>query len=209
MDILKRLRQEKGLTQSSVAEQLGVTQQAYANYESGKRQPDNTTLKKIADYFNVTVDYLLGREIPEPDFFRPVGDIVSVQVIASVRAGYDGKAVEDFDGETIGLPKEMLHGYSPEECRIFTVKGDSMYPRILEGDKIIVHVQPSVDSGDTAIVIYNNDEGTVKKVKYVSGEDWLELIPFNPEYQTHRIEGEDLNSCYVFGKVIGLLREFN
>ena len=101
----------------------------------------------------------------------------------------------------------MLHGYPPEECVLFKVKGNSMYPKILDGDKIVVHEQISVDPGDTAIVVYNNDEGTVKKVNYVYGEDWLELIPTNPEYPTKRIEGAELEKCHVFGKVIGLLRD--
>ena len=100
-----------------------------------------------------------------------------------------------------------MHGYSPDECVLFQVKGNSMYPRILDGDKIVVHEQPSVDSGDTAIVVYNGDEGTVKKVKYVIGEDWIELIPANPEYPPKRIEGLDLENCHIYGKVIGLFRD--
>lgn len=55
---------------------------------------------------------------------------------------------------------------------------------------------------------YNNDEATLKKVKYVPGEDWLELIPANPEYVTRRIQGADLGQCHVIGKVIRLIRDF-
>lgn len=58
---LKTLRNEKGYNQTYVAKQLGITQQAYANYERGARQPDNETLVKLADLFNVSVDYILGR----------------------------------------------------------------------------------------------------------------------------------------------------
>lgn len=59
---LKELRNKKKLSQSVIARQFGITQQAYANYERGARQPDFDTLNKLADYFNVSVDYLLGRE---------------------------------------------------------------------------------------------------------------------------------------------------
>lgn len=57
-------------------------------------------------------------------------------------------------------------------------------------------------------VLYNGDEATVKKVHYVYGEDWLELIPINPEYETKRIEKHDLENCRVLGKVVKLIRDF-
>ena len=80
-----------------------------------------------------------------------------------------------------------------------------MYPKLLDGDYILVHRQTSVDSGSVAVVIYNGNEATVKKVRYKSGEDWVELIPVNPEYQTKRIVGIDLEQCRVFGLVLGLV----
>lgn len=61
---LREMRLAKGITQKEVADYLGITQQAYANYESEKREPDNKTACKLADYFHVTTDYLLGRDEP-------------------------------------------------------------------------------------------------------------------------------------------------
>lgn len=58
---LKELRESKGLTQKEVAKVIGYTQLSYARYENGKREPDISTLCKLANYFNVTVDYLIGR----------------------------------------------------------------------------------------------------------------------------------------------------
>ncbi len=58
---LKELRNKSGYSQQFVAEQLGITQQAYANYERGARQADYSTLNKLAEIFNSTVDYILGR----------------------------------------------------------------------------------------------------------------------------------------------------
>jgi SOS-response transcriptional repressor LexA len=127
-------------------------------------------------------------------------------VIASVKAGYDGTAIEDCEGEMEVIPKQLLKGYNENDCRIFIAKGDSMYPTILNGDRLVVHVQPTVDNGEIAIVIYNGDEGTVKKVRH--GKNYFEMIPINPEYQTKRIEGVDLEQCHIFGKVISLWRDF-
>jgi len=58
---LKALRKEKGKTQQDMSDYLGITRPAYTAYEIGNRQPDYDLLKKIADYFEVTTDYLLGR----------------------------------------------------------------------------------------------------------------------------------------------------
>ncbi|WP_142247960.1 helix-turn-helix domain-containing protein [Alkalihalobacterium alkalinitrilicum] len=60
-DRLAKLRTDKKLTQSDFASKLGIPRSTYSNYENGKRQPDFETLQKIADFFEVTTDYLLGR----------------------------------------------------------------------------------------------------------------------------------------------------
>lgn len=57
----KRLRKSKGVNQYELAERLGFSRGKLANYEQGGRQPDYETLQQIADYFEVTTDYLLGR----------------------------------------------------------------------------------------------------------------------------------------------------
>lgn len=62
MDNLKSLRESRKITQSQLGEYLGAKKSAISLWESGKRQPDQETLVRIATYFDVTVDYLLGRE---------------------------------------------------------------------------------------------------------------------------------------------------
>lgn len=65
MDSLKSLRKAAGRTQQQMASLLGVTQQAYAAYENNRAQPPLDIARKLADYFGVSVDYLLGRDITE------------------------------------------------------------------------------------------------------------------------------------------------
>lgn len=62
MERLRELRKEKRLTQTQVGNYLGITVSAYGNYELGQREPSIDMLLKLADYFGVTVDYLLGRD---------------------------------------------------------------------------------------------------------------------------------------------------
>lgn len=63
--MLKQLREEKRLSQKDIADYLGITRQAVASYELAKREPDYEVLKKLADYFDVSIDYLLEEPIAE------------------------------------------------------------------------------------------------------------------------------------------------
>ena len=67
---LKNLRNDKGLLQRELAEQLNLSRVAVTQYENGNRSPDQETLKKLASFFNVTIDYLLG----ESDIRNPYQD---------------------------------------------------------------------------------------------------------------------------------------
>lgn len=71
MNTLKQLRKEKGILQKDVAQHLSITQQAYANYESGKRDPDNAMIAKLAEFFGVSSDRILGinNQNNEPGLF--------------------------------------------------------------------------------------------------------------------------------------------
>lgn len=60
-NIFKRLRSSSGLTQAEMAEKLGISRSTIGMYETGAREPDFETLEKIADFFNVDTDFLLGR----------------------------------------------------------------------------------------------------------------------------------------------------
>ena len=75
MDVLRQLRKAANRTQQQMASMLGITQQAYAAYENDKSSPPNDVLEKIADYFNVSIDYLLGRNEKSPPAERAQADI--------------------------------------------------------------------------------------------------------------------------------------
>ncbi|RIJ63118.1 helix-turn-helix domain-containing protein [Rummeliibacillus sp. POC4] len=71
---LKSLRKNKKLTQSDMANMLGITRQGYAKYENDESEPDLATIDKLAEFFNVTTDYLLGRsDIMNPRLFENAG----------------------------------------------------------------------------------------------------------------------------------------
>ena len=127
-------------------------------------------------------------------------------IIGEVAAGYGSEAIEEETGDYEYIPFEWLRGHNPDNFFVLRVKGDSMYPDFQEGDCVLVHRQSSVDSGAVAVMLYDGEIATLKKVRYKKNEDWVELIPRNPEYQTKRIENWDLNECRVLGDVRRLIR---
>ena len=130
-------------------------------------------------------------------------------VYATVAAGFNKSIVgKDFDGDIQEIPASIIRGYKKDDLFVFEVNGDSMFPKFIEGDRVLVVRQSSVDSGDTAIVCYNGDEdGTIKKVMYEPGCDYVDLIPINAAYNPIRIQGDELENCRIIGKVIYLFRK--
>ncbi len=213
MERLRELRKEHKKTQAQMASRLGITQQAYATYENDKAQPPLDIAKKLADYFKVSVDYLLGRtNNKERDPFEdkyPSEDIFYLPIYAQVAAGFN-KYIDknDFDGELQEVPSSLARGHRKDDLFVFEVMGDSMFPKFLPGDRVLVARTSSVDSGDIAIISYNGyEEGTIKKVQYEPGCDYVDLIPTNPKYDPIRLQGDDLETCRVVGKVIYLFRK--
>ena len=202
-DNLKKARLGLRLTQQEVADRLGVDKSTYCGYETGKRQPDVAKIKKLAAILHTSGDALLETA---PMTATSTASLISFPVIAAVKAGYDGQAREEYTGSLESIPAEDLHGRPATDFMVLRVNGSSMYPLLLDGDRILVERTTSVDSGSLAVVLYNGEDATVKRVRYVYGEDWLELVPQNPEYQTKRIEGPDLEECRVIGKVLKLIR---
>lgn len=209
---LRNLRNSKNLSQEELAEIIGVSKSTIGMYEQGKRIPKaDATLKKLAEFFSVSIDYLMGlspnKEDVTPSNIYSVEGLVSFEEIGTVKAGFDGMAAEIPTGRTIEIPASMLGGRSQEDFFMLRVNGDSMYPTLHDGDSILCLRCSSVDPGTLAVVLYNGDEASVKKVNYIYGQNWMELIPDNPEYKTKRIEGADLEQCRVLGKVVKLIRD--
>lgn len=203
---IKQAFRQTDLSVSDFARKIGLSRAGVYNIFNGT-QPSPDVINRIANVTHVSVDYLLGRsETPNiAGGYSPIG-IIDFPVIATVRAGYGGELVEYDTGETLQIPVEMLHGRSADEFMVFQIKGDSMYPRLFDGDKVLVLRTESVDSGKTAVVVYNGDEATVKRVEYREGEDWLDLVPANPAYPRKHIMGADLSLCRVVGEVKALIR---
>lgn len=216
MNRIQELRTARNLNMRKVATDLGIPYTTYVNYDKGDREPNSEMLVRLADYFNVSVDFLIGRSAepqssdPYASFPEPViaENVVTFRVIGEAAAGYDHLAEEVWDGETVEIPAEFLRGRPKSDYFVLHIKGDSMYPLYISGDKVLVLKADTLEySGQIGLMLYNGEEATLKKVEYVMGEDWLRLIPINPMYPTRTISGVDLEQCRVLGIPKLVIRE--
>lgn len=209
-ELLKRIIDElktQGKKQYELTDFLGVTPNAFGNWKAGTNHSYEKYLYQIAAFLGVTPEYLKGEaEAPRPNV---TDDYSEFPIIGEVAAGFDHYAVEDWSGETIKIPNDYLRGRSRDEFFVLRVKGDSMSPLYLEGDYVLVLKQSTLNySGQIGVVVYEGEYGTLKKVEYVYGEDWMRMVPVNPTYRPVLIEGADLQTCKVLGIPWTLIRNF-
>ena len=155
-ELLRQCRKQKHMSQAELASLLGVTQQAVGKWESGKSSPDPTTVAKLAEILDTTADYLLGSVRPHrggPDR-RALLRQLCVQPDPCHRHGQGGlrrAAYEEDYGKEYACVKD------PENYFFLVVKGDSIEPRISDGDLALVHRQNTLDNGDLGVLVYGAD----------------------------------------------------
>lgn len=198
MNNIKKLRTRAKIKQIDLCAQLGITQGALSGWENGRYEPDIKSLRKMAAIFNTTVDYLLGNDTPE----REKG--VRIPVIGNSAAGLPIDAIQEYidDNDPDSWEEISESMAATGDYVAIKIKGDSMEPRIMEGDIIIVRLQNDVDSGDTAIVLVNGDEATCKKIK--KRPEGVMLISNNSDYEPMFYSNKDIQTLPVriYGKVV-------
>jgi repressor LexA len=198
-DNLKKARQDAGLSQQELADKLDLNVRTYGSYERGERDVSTALLRKICQVLKISSDVLL--ETKTTHSIESNADVLSpdkihlIPVFGSVAAGFGAYASSDIIEY---IPLYVENDFDVEDTICIIVKGQSMYPKIEDGDRIVVRRQDSVDNGRIAVVMIG-DEAVVKRVNFDG--DRLELTSFNPEYPPRVIEGSDLASVRVVGLV--------
>ena len=212
-DRLEEALSRSGLSAAELSRITGINEGAISQYRKGAYKASQPTLEKLSRALFVSIPWLMGIETnedmrnkyPEP---RITDDVVTFPVIGEEAAGFEHIALEDWSGDTVDIPAAYLHGRPKSDYMVLTVKGDSMYPLYLEGDKVMVLKTPTLArSGEIGLVRYEGENATLKKVEYVDGEDWMKLLPLNPAYPPRTITGADLQQCAVIGIPRLVIRE--
>jgi transcriptional regulator len=214
-DRIVSLRNEKNITQSQLAEELNISPSAIGMYEQGRRKPSYELLEEICDYFNVDMDYLMGRSDIKNRYQAGLKydwenkkeeksnlnidtintDYIMIPLYESISAGY-GASNSEF------IEMIPVFGLKKNGTTYFAVKveGDSMEPKIPDGSTIIIKKDIVIENGE--IGAFNlNDENFVKQKKTI--KDKLVLHSFNLAYDDKVVNEYD--EFKEYGKVVKVM----
>ena len=204
--IIKNLRIERGITQEQLAALLKVSRSTIGMYETGSREPDFETLEAIADIFNVDMDYLMGRSTverkapipksPIPAGFEPLPEMTTIPLVGRIACGTPITAEENIEAH-IGIPATWRADFA------LTCHGDSMAPKICDGDIVCIRKQQEVENGEIAAVRIG-EEATLKRF-YRQGDTVL-LQAENPTFAPLVYAKHQLDEIEIEGKAVGFCR---
>lgn len=200
-DNFESLCKSRGETPNGVCKKLGFSNATSTHWKQG-RTPSGKNLKKVAEYFNVSVSQLLGEDLPPPtDDSLPTLDNIfpitrkAFPLLGDIACGEPIYADENRESY-------IMAGTEINADFCLRAKGDSMIgARIMDGDIVFIKKMPIVDNGSIAAVIID-DEATLKRVYYYPEENRLRLFAENPAYKTIEINGEELNKIRILGKAV-------
>ena len=189
--------------QDDIVNDLNINKSTISTWCRGVKMPRVNAIQLLADYFGVTITDFLVDDYNTPTISN---DNIEFAVIGDVAAGFDKIAIEDWTGDKILIPSSYLKGRNKDDFFVLRIKGDSMYPMYIDGDKVLVLKQNATDyNGQVAVAIYNDDNGTIKKIE--QRKNAVYLVPINPQYQPVEIKGTDIERLHILGIPKLLIRE--
>ena len=198
---IKRIRLEHGLSQAELGKIAGVSDKAVSTWELGIKVPRMGAVEKMATYFGIAKSVILDDVPAAPTTaktirpgFEPMPKMRKVPLIGAIACGEPITEIQNREGE-IDAPENMRCDFA------LRCHGDSMIGAgIHDGDAVYINIQPEVENGEIAAVRIG-DEATLKRV-YIH-QDYIELRPENPAYESIIRRKEELNDVHIEGKAIG------
>lgn len=208
-DRIKKRRLELGLTFEQVGNYVGVSKSTVKKWESGSiPNMRRDKIAKLSEILEISPVELMGweKQVQPPESppstptipfgYSPIPPMEEVPLVGDIACGTPILAEENVIGR-VSVP-DYWHA-----TFVLTCHGDSMAPKIMDGDLVAIHAQQQVENGQIAAVRIG-DEATLKRVyRY---PDRLELRAINPDYESIFLFGEDINNASIDGRAIGLCR---
>jgi len=210
---IRKLRERKGLSQKELADLVGITQQAIASWESGKKKPRYDKLQRLAEIFKVPISYFLEEEKPKWDKNAEYlkSKIIPIAIYGEAQAGSFGGYTYPTPEEYFPTPEAMIKGLPPGRVFWIRVEGESMKPLFQPGDLVLV-ADPSyyeVKEGAPVVVLNGDGELTVKYYHHDTKNKVVVLEPANPAYKPIVIPEKELYTGeYLFFPVIAHTKLF-
>lgn len=199
-DRLEEALTMRDMKPSELARISGITEGAISQYRKGAYSATQRNLEKIARVLRVPIPWLMGAtdsliyEIPEG--FQPMPPMAEVPLVGQIACGDPILAEENVE-DMVSVPA-VWHANFTLICH-----GDSMNPRIQDGDLVAIRMQPEVENGEIAAVRIEN-EATLKRV-YLH-DDYIELRPENPAFASIIRRRDEMNDVHIEGKAVGICR---
>lgn len=193
---------------NALANKLGIkSKSTIYRYMNAEMAPKITTIKYLAEIYNVNPVWLMGYEVPMREFKTDeLGNpVAEIPLLGTVKAGYDYMAQENWEG-MIEVDKNIIKDGS--DYFALKIKGDSMSPVLIEDDIVIIKKQEDFESGDLVVALINGDEATIKKGK--KSDNSILLQPLNTNYEPLIFTYDEIKNIPVtiVGIVKQLKREF-
>lgn len=205
---IKQKREELKITQEDLANKLGYkSKTTIAKIENGTNDIVQSKVVEFANALNTTVSYLMGWDNnvgPISNGTKHKKPGVTINVLGRVAAGTPIEAIENII-DTEEITEEMA---ATGEFFGLQIHGDSMEPRMCEGDVVIVRQQEDAENGEIVIAMVNGDEATCKRLKKYAGG--IMLLSNNPKYEPMVFSNEDISDrpVKILGKVVELRGKF-
>lgn len=200
-DRIREKRESLGMSQEELAKKLGYKSRSSINkIETDERNLTQSKIKSIADALLTTPSYIMGWDEPKeeiPSNFRPMPEMRQIPRIGRIACGEPITAEENIEGYD-----ETPTGWHADFSLLCV--GDSMSPKIEDGDIVAIRCQPQVNNGEIAAVRIG-DEATLKMV--FIHQDYIELRPVNPSYPSIIRRLEEMEEIRIEGKAVGLCRD--
>lgn len=199
-EILRKYRKLYGISLDELTRKTGVPKSTLSRYENNPNQKiDIKTFSDIAKVLKIPTEVIESIWIDEHSLPRDI--MVKIPVLGKVCAGNGIIADENIIGYETAESK-----YSTDDYFFLSVSGNSMSPQIDSGDIVLVKRQDSVESGEVAVVIVDNEDGMLKKVIY--DKEHVRLVSFNPYYPEMMFRKADMDRVNIIGKVIESKRKW-
>ena len=202
---LFKLIKENNTDINMLAKILGIkSKSTIYRYMNGEMSPKITTIKYLAEYFNVNEIWLMGYDVPmerqkvESNVF-PTTDIPEkVPVVGKISAGLPILATENIEGYEFAPSSQIKKGYTYFYLR---VQGDSMNLKFNEGDIVLIQRQDTLENDEIGAILVDGNDATVKKYKFENGLVILEPMSTNPENTVQIYNPKKIN-IQIIGKVV-------
>lgn len=197
---IRTRRLELGLTIEELAQKMGYRDKSsISKIENGKSDIPQSKVIAFAKALNTTTAYLIGAEEnpAPPSCFQPMPSTTKVPRVGRIACGEPILAEEniaDYDS----VP-DSWHASFTLLC-----VGDSMAPKIMDGDLVAIRQQPEVENGQIAAVLIDK-EATLKRIYHYP--DKLVLSPENPNYEPIVLVKDEISSVRIEGRAVGICRK--